>query len=106
MVISLVIEDGGIGSFAFLSSSTAPVVKSWMNAHFATVSTGPSGVSPGGRSATASFDLPLGGRAALVRAVPANAANVDAKARRRENVMSQSPAQAMTWSPTKPTAMA
>src|SRR4051794_41142967 len=47
IVISLVIEEGGIGVSASLSSNVAPVLKSRMAAHLAAVSSGPSGVLAG-----------------------------------------------------------
>src|SRR5665213_2273065 len=89
MVISFVIDDGGIGSSESLSSSTAPVLKSCTYAHFATLSTGPRGVSPGVPTDTASFALPLGGCAA--NAPGASTDNDETKARRRESFMPQSP---------------
>src|ERR1700722_9351671 len=105
MVISLVIDDGGIGSSPNLSSRTAPVVQSWMNAHFAMGSTGPHGVSPAVPPGTVSYvALPFGGRAANAAGTKPDKA--DPKARRRDNFMVKSPAQVVTQSPISPTAMA
>src|SRR3954453_6349743 len=47
IVISLVMEEGGIGGSPSLSSKVAPVLKSMISAHFAAVSSGPSGVVAG-----------------------------------------------------------
>src|SRR3954454_17243528 len=65
IVISLVIDEGGIGGSPSLSSSVAPVLKSMISAHLAAVSSGPSGVAAGepvGAGAAGAPRLRLGWR--------------------------------------------
>src|SRR5690242_11512619 len=47
IVMSLVIEDGGMATSPSLSSNVAPVLKSMISAHLAAVSSGPRGVVAG-----------------------------------------------------------
>src|SRR4051812_26092434 len=85
IVISLLIDDGGIGVSASLSSKVALVLKSMMAAHFAAVSNGPSGVvagEPVGAGAAAASRLRPGWRRCACAATGRSAAPVARRVRR------------------------
>src|SRR3982750_3926038 len=85
IVISLVIEEGGIGVSPSLSSSVAPVLKSMISAHFAEVSSGPSGVVAGEPVAAGAAGAPRprpGCRRCALAATGSSAAPVARRVRR------------------------
>src|SRR5690348_11714512 len=83
IVISLVMEDGGMAASPSLSSSVAPVLKSMMRAHFADVSSGPSGVVAGEPVGAGAAGAPRALRCPLRRCACAAAGSTAAAVARR-----------------------